>query len=159
MQSTVWGQSYYYCYLRPANHTLCLENKQTLWDMARILRHLFSPDQFYPHPSLWAMNHSAISNPERLRAQTGAPHHRRSSGVSAFRRGAGHSRSCHPGRSRWDPPAAPHTCCRQSNEGASIFHDLPSQQTPQCPLHLSDHHTVGKERRGEERWGEETKGK
>ncbi len=156
MQSTV--ASYYY-YLRPACHTLWLENKQTFWDMARIPRHLFSPDQFQPHPSLWAMNHSAISNPEGLQAQTGAPHHRHSSGVSASRHGAGHSRSCHPGRSRWDPPTAPHTCRIQSNAGASICHDLPSQQKPQCPLRLFDHHTVQQRRRREERKGKERKGK
>lgn len=121
--------------------------------MARILRYLFSPDQFQPHPSLWAMNHSTISNPEGLQAQTSAPHHRHSSGVSASRHGAGHSRSCHPGRSRWDPPAAPHTCRRQSNEGASIFHVLLLQQRPQCPLRLFDHHTVGEDWKGKGREG------
>lgn len=85
-----------------------------------------------------------------LQAQAGAPHHRHSSGVSASRHGAGRNRSCHPGRSRWDPPIAPHTCCRQSNEGASIFHDPPWQQKPQCLLRLSDHHTAAEYRGAEE---------
>lgn len=41
-------------------------------------------------------------------------------------------------------------CRRQSTEGASIFHDPPLVQKLQCPLHLSDPHTVGEERKREE---------
>lgn len=114
--------------------------------MTRILRHRFSSDQFQPHPSLWTMNHSAISNPKGWRPRQ-APHHRHSSGVLASQHGAGRSRSCHPGRSRWDLPIVPHTCRRQSNEGASIFRDRPLQQKLQCPHRLFDHHTAGEERR------------
>lgn len=88
------------------------------------------------------MNHSTISNPKGYRPRQ-APHHRHSSGVLASQHDAGHSRLCHPGRSRWDLPIVLHTCCTQSNEDASIFRDRPLLRKPQCPRRLFDHHTVG----------------
>lgn len=75
------------------------------------------------------------------------PHHMRCSAASASQRGAGRSRSSHPGRSRSGPPGARCTCCTQSRPDASTHRGQPVMQIQQCHRHLSGLHTKKKWRR------------